>query len=261
MNWNTIKRILRRKLIGSKPNPIIQNESGVFYRTHLNLEIFSSTRSILNYNFKEIFERKIYDFDCANDSPLLIDAGANIGLATLYWKSKFPNSRIVAFEPSTKVFELLSRNVSVNKLTQVQCVNMALSDTEGDMQFTTDEGVSGSLVVKKNLSSLYTVRTTKLSNYISETVELLKLDIEGAELQVMEEIASRLHLVKRLFVEYHSFVHKEQDLSRLLQTLESAGFRYYIENDSVTNSPFNGFEISLGQDLKLNIWAFSKDTV
>lgn len=218
------------------------------------MSIYSNSKSSLNYNFREIFSRSIYDFDFEGDSPYIIDAGANIGLATLFWKSKYPQCRVVAFEPSTLVFELLTRNITANGIKSVECVNMALSDVDGYTEFTTDELVSGSLIVEKNLIHSYKVRTTKLSHYLNEPVEVLKIDIEGAEMLVMEEVTSHLHFVRRIFVEYHSFVHKEQSLQRLLAILTRCGFRYYIENDTTTNSPFRGFDISLGQDLKLNIW-------
>lgn len=246
-------RRIRRRIW--KRSDEVRKYKGHFTIAYRNLRVFSNTSASINAVYRHVFIRKIYDFKSKTDSPFIIDAGANIGLATLYWKSIYPNARIIAFEPSKKVFEFLRKNVEDNGIRGVECVNKALSNTEGEIEFTTNEGVSGSIVMAKNLPHSYKVGTVKLSVYITEEVELLKIDIEGAELDVLREIQHKLFLVNRIFVEYHSFVHRQQELSQLLHLLEDAGFRYYIEGEGTVASPFCGIKAELGQDMKLNIWA------
>jgi tRNA G46 methylase TrmB len=57
--------------------------------------------------FEQIFIRQDYNFDVKKSPKTIVDAGANIGLASLYFASKFPNSNIVAIEPEESNFELL----------------------------------------------------------------------------------------------------------------------------------------------------------
>ena len=85
-------------------------------------------------------------------------------------------------------------------------------------------------------------------------IDFLKLDIEGAELEVLQDIAGELHRVKHLFIEYHSAIHEPQKLSQLLNVLEKAGFRYYIGGNP-SKSPFTNSVVEEGMDLTLDIFA------
>ena len=102
------------------------------------------------------------------------------------------------------------------------------------------------------------VATVSLSDVIEEagSVDLLKVDIEGAEMAVLAEARPMLGRVARLFVEYHSFAGREQQLGQLLMLLEEEGFRYYLETPFHVKHPFLGVPIYLGQDLACNIHAW-----
>ena len=87
-------------------------------------------------------------------------------------------------------------------------------------------------------------------------IDLLKIDIEGAEVEVLNDCVENFHRVKLLFVEYHSFTNEEQKLDDLLGVLKKAGFRYYI--NSIGGSSKNYFlnrADNNGFDLQLNIYA------
>jgi FkbM family methyltransferase len=60
-----------------------------------------------------------------------LDCGANIGLATLFFKRLYPESEIHAFEPDPETFKMLRRNVEQNSLSYVYLYNVALSDQQG----------------------------------------------------------------------------------------------------------------------------------
>ena len=81
--------------------------------------------------------------------------------------------------------------------------------------------------------------------FIGERVDFLKLNIEGQELPVLDEVAhsGRLRNVRELVVEYHSWPNKEQRLGEILNLLDEQGFRYLIhdfdaETGRVTKPPF-----------------------
>ena len=66
-----------------------------------------------------------------------------------------------------------------------------------------------------------------------EDVDFLKIDIEGSELEVIEELsnAKKLRYVKQMVIEYHHHIARESDVfSRMLRLLEDAGFGYQIES-------------------------------
>lgn len=83
------------------------------------------------FGFYEIFFRDIYFFSADNQTPFILDCGANIGLATLYFKMLYPQSNIIAFEPSPNCFTLLTKNITANKLAGVTAINKAVSNKKG----------------------------------------------------------------------------------------------------------------------------------
>jgi FkbM family methyltransferase len=253
-----IKRIIK-KLIGDKKAEAIQQEfdfDGEYYIKQLpNFKIYSHDKHCITSTYGRIFDHHIYNFNYNKDNPTIIDAGANIGLASLYLKNRFPKAKIIAFEPSRRLYKTLNKNISVNNLSDVECINVALSDKEGEASFTDNAKISGSLITEKNLAENYTVKTDLLSKYIKEPIDFLKMDIEGAEMQVFPEIQDKLSLINNMFIEYHSFTHLNQDLSKILALLEKNNFRYYIEGEYIHEQPLVKDRVSLGQDLQVNIWA------
>jgi hypothetical protein len=89
-------------------------------------------------------------------------------------------------------------------------------------------------------------------------VDLLKLDIEGAETDVLLDCASILDRIDRIVVEYHSFVNEPQTLDRLLTLLSRAHFRTYVRsvNAEWPLQPFLDVPVYYGMDLQLYIYAF-----
>lgn len=162
---------------------------------------------------REIFVDHIYYFESENPDPLIIDAGAHIGLATLYFKKMFPAARIIAIEPNPTTFKLLEQNIWENKLTDVQCVHAALVPDERDSitlfqdeanQWLMTTSVRPGAWSGDQKTRPITVPACRLSTCIKEPVEMLKLDIEGSELAVMREAKGGLDLIKNLRLEFHS---------------------------------------------------------
>jgi hypothetical protein len=80
--------------------------------------------------FFEIFIDQPYYFEQKNESPIIFDCGANIGMATIFFKYLYPKSEIFAFEPDSDIFNLLKQNILINKLEKVHIFNVALSNIE-----------------------------------------------------------------------------------------------------------------------------------
>lgn len=200
-----------------------------------------------------IFERQIYWFPAQRDDPRIIDGGANIGLATIYWKSVYPRAHVMAFEPDTDVFSVLTRNCATHGLAGVDLIRAALWSKTGMIGFTAEGADAGRI---NAASSEFHVPTYRLRNLLDDRVDFLKLDIEGAELEVLRDCASRLSVVERLFCEYHSFVDREQGLDEILAILRAAGFRYHLEPEMVSSRPFAYRPSHLRMDNQINIYAF-----
>ncbi|OQX96875.1 MAG: hypothetical protein B6I20_13885 [Bacteroidetes bacterium 4572_117] len=186
--------------------------------------------------YKEIFEHEIYNFNCKTDVPKIIDCGANIGLSIMYFKKKFPNAKITAFEADPLIFNVLKNNISNANLTNISIIQKALWNEETTILFNSDNSDGGH--ISNNSKEGIKVETIRLSKYINEKIDFLKIDIEGAELEVLQECKDKLHFVDKVFVEYHSFKNRKQDLNEILNILSANDFRYFIDNLWNIESPF-----------------------
>ena len=205
---------------------------------------------------EEIWQEQIYKFETDNNSPLIIDCGANIGLSVLYWKHLFPHARVIAFEPDKSIYKLLQTNVETFGLTNVDLRPLAVWKSSGILSFAPDNSLGGKLVHGEGVESSVTVETVRLRNLLNQPVDMLKIDIEGAEYEVLQDCADALGNVDKLFVEYHGNASDKQKLHLILQILQDAGFRYHIKDANPIKHPFIKTERSDYLDLQLNISAF-----
>ena len=197
--------------------------------------------STLLYLFYEVFVQQDYAFNAVSDTPRIIDAGANIGMATLFFKIICPGARIDAFEPSPEAFRLLSRNVAANQLTDVRLHNSALASCPGTINLFTEPGdetsLTASTVHERGGGQSVEVEAVTLSSQIEDEVDLLKLDVEGSEGEVLEETAAagKLDLIREIIVEYHHNIpNGDGSLAGFLSLLEQQGFRYRLKAEART---------------------------
>jgi FkbM family methyltransferase len=151
-------------------------------------------------------------FEPRESEPLIIDCGANIGISVLEWKTRWPMSRIICFEPDPDAFRLLSLNMESNDIPGVKCIHAAVADFDGKTLLFGDMGhgadARGNSIQpqwgEREASDSVEVRCCKLSPYLAkQEVSFLKMDIEGAEESVLRESFSQLHKVDALYVEVH----------------------------------------------------------
>jgi FkbM family methyltransferase len=209
---------------------------------------------------KEIYLDQSYLFRAQRDNPLIIDCGSNYGVSILWFKKNYPDAKIVGVEADPVVFDMLYRNISRRNFPDVKLLHRAVSSKSGHVPFHclgADSGRihAGSPDGISSSSEIIDVPTVLLDDLIGEDeVDFLKIDIEGAELDVISA-SKKLNRVKQMFIEYHSFIDVPQQLSRLLSILEDSGFRYYIDKVYSPTNPY--FEITNNQmmDLQLRIFA------
>lgn len=206
-------------------------------------------------NVKELFSSNSYFFKTENSTPLIIDCGAYIGLSVIYFKSLYPNAHVIAFEADPNIYNVLKQNIENYELKDVEIINKALWNEETELTFFSENNMSGSVMVNDGQKGKpIKVPTVRLGTYLQSPIDLLKIDIEGAEGAVLKDIKNQLHQVQRIFIEYHSVANKQQELDELLQILRNAGFRYYIHDAyHYAKRPFEGLK-SEGFDLQLNIF-------
>jgi FkbM family methyltransferase len=192
----------------------------------------------LRYLFNEICVQGDYLFRADHDRPVIIDCGSNIGLSVLFFKRLYPNARIIAFEPDPETFEMLEKNVAANHLRDVTLHNCALSEQDGVLTLYRPE-TAGSLRMSRAFERIggkaTTVASRRLPPFVTEPVDLLKMDIEGAEHAVLPDLAAsgKLDLIRKIHLEYHHHIVGDVDcLAGILHFLEDHNFGYQFRTPS-----------------------------
>ncbi len=180
--------------------------------------------------WEDTFVNELHAFHSAEASPRIIDCGANVGIVTLYYKRAFPASRLTAFEADPDIARALALNVSENKLSQVDVVAAAVWIENGEVSFAKEGSDSGSVDTEYHgtESPRVTVPAIRLRDFLGreDKVDLLKLDIEGAEHRVLADAEPELHRVRALALELHEFDARNRRIPATLSLLERNGYRY-----------------------------------
>jgi FkbM family methyltransferase len=208
--------------------------------------------------YKVIFQRERYRFTAKRPDPVILDCGANIGLMTLYWKRTYPPARVTAFEPDPAAFQALAANVASFGLADVELVQRAVWTCAGELPFWIEGGDAGRLILRTDDPSepRRTVQTVRLRDYLDADIDMLKLDIEGSEVDVVLDCADHLRNVGNVLIEYHSFHGHKQRVDELLHALLAADFRLHILPDTVSRQPFLVRQDNMGMDLQLEIFGY-----
>lgn len=120
----------------------------------------------------------------------IVDAGANVGLTSLYFNQIFPDARIIAIEPDEGNYNMLVRNTS--EIENIRCIRAAFWPTNDNLTFDNipfRDGREWAIRVKKVENSELTIKTylstitpSQVNNQLdNEGFDILKMDIEGAE--------------------------------------------------------------------------------
>lgn len=229
-NWHLAR--LRRRSCRQKPGSVVRC-FGYTVRLNDGPNFFTL--------YKDIFIRHIYHFDAQRPDPLIVDCGSNIGMSILYFKRSFPRARVTGFEPDPAIFPYLQENIGRNVLQDVQLVQAAVTRNEGTLTFYSD-GKYGSCLADYLPSGLppgcqkYIVPCVRLYDYLAEPVDFLKMNIEGAEYDVLADSADRLRMIREMVVEYHHLPALPRTLHDILALLHDQGFEYLVNDfDSETN--------------------------
>ena len=220
----------------------------------LNFKIFAVDCLSFVFQFKEIFLNDGYKFECSKKYPIIIDCGANIGVSCLYFKKLFPTCKIIAFEADAQIAEILKKNLALNYYQDIEVINKAVWIDENGVTFGSDGADGGSINNSNNKKYVPSVRLKNLLDAYKE-IDFLKIDIEGAETDVIIDCNDSLSIAKRIYIEYHSWIGYPQNLNAILKVLSVNNFRYYIEHVNHISSPLEDDQKIINFNLQLNIYA------
>lgn len=161
---------------------------------------------------KQVFINYEYDFLVEIEPKVVIDAGANIGLAAIYFANKYQNAKIIAIEPEQSNFELLKQNVE--PYPNIIPVHAALWDKNeeinlvdpglGNWGFMTENDNPSEKLSGNTCHKVMAMTIDKIINdYNLDKIDILKIDIEGAEKEVFSNASSWIEKVDAIIVELH----------------------------------------------------------
>ena len=182
--------------------------------------------------WEDIFVKRTLAFTSASSAPRILDCGANVGLASLFFVRLYPHARISAFEADPALFDVLNTNLRANGAFGVETRHAALWTSTGTVSFRcegSDSGMIGSLPGAIEGASTI-VPSLRLRDVLDQgPVDLLKLDIEGAEGAVLADCEPVLSRVAAIVMDLHEFDAAARQAPRVLELLTRVGFHYAID--------------------------------
>ena len=181
-----------------------------FLGSHLSMRIDDSDIRV----FKQIFVDNEYDsLNLPETANTIVDLGANIGLSALFFLKKYPNAHIIAVEPDTVNFEFMKRNLE-DYSNHVALLKAAIWPSDGAVSLVehdeSNEGLGAwgyrtETLTEGAEASVSAISIPTLMNQFSmDFIDILKVDIEGAEYELFEkDYESWLDKVGLIIIETH----------------------------------------------------------
>lgn len=156
--------------------------------------------------FKQLLIHKEYEFKTSLAPEFIIDAGANIGLSALFFAQQYPNALVVAIEAEKENYELLCRNTK--NYPNIQSLNAGLWYKSTTLEVTSQNVGSTGFMVNEtdptNPNGLKAWSTQDiLEKYNRVYIDIFKIDIEGAEKELLMENTSWLQNTRIVILELH----------------------------------------------------------
>ena len=176
--------------------------SATFYKNNIKYDVFATSLPVMVAGLKHPMEKStsfFADFALSREINYVVDVGANMGFTALMYHFAYPNAKILAVEPSSYNMKFLQRNVDrienidtlqVAAVSKTRELEIALPSREqrGDIQLVTEEWDNTGAISIYGETDLYReqVKGVRLDDVVTQRVDFLKLDIEGAELEALK---------------------------------------------------------------------------
>lgn len=141
---------------------------------------------------REVFLEREYELTLPTEPELILDLGSNVGASIAFFRARYPSARIVGVEPDPEAFARLRANVA--QMSNVTVLNLAAAGTDERRPFyPAAESWRSSLHEQEGAGREIEVETRTLGALLTELrvdhVDLLKIDVEGAEEEILSTFA------------------------------------------------------------------------
>ncbi len=209
-------RLLRRRLgLDSGKGEFAINIGG--YRIHLDVQ--NEELEVQQYELHKIVLEDCYLIKTQRDVRTIVDVGGNMGFFALACADQFPDSEITVYEPNPNAFQCLCKNT---KQLGVSAINAAVGSSSGYVNLGFRENSLFSVTVDDADGDTKKVGFPEIISDM-ESVDILKLDCEGAEWEILESDVP-WEKVKFLTMEYHLWAREGSTIDQMRKLIEGCGF-------------------------------------
>jgi FkbM family methyltransferase len=201
--------------------------------------------------FSEIWYREFYNppFFSIKNKDIIIDIGANNGYFSIYASSLAKNGMIYSFEPAPDLYEIIKKNIDINKISNIKIFNSGVAGNDTKLNFYLSKGHNGchSLYRRSPDDEEIRIDAVNLENFCFdkkiEKINLLKLDCEGAEYEIILNFSINfLEKIEKITMEYHDDIneHKHDEIVNFLENNNflvcvKSGYLYGINLKNLKN--------------------------
>lgn len=177
--------------------------------------IFFTDADHFKWTLKEVFFQQIYNCHLNNlKNPVVIDIGANVGTSIIYFKKISPNTKIFAFEPNETACTALYQNLLANNINNVEvnhCAVVSSRYLKKTVTFYQSPISSCSSTKQEYLDSRFSFQKTLVPTInindifmAHKNIDLLKIDIEGGEYDLIQDIVDFSNNIRHMIIEFHN---------------------------------------------------------
>ena len=189
----------------------------------------------------EIFVAQVYKSPISVETgsfKQIVDLGANVGFSGIYFANKYPQARIIAFEPHPQHVQKATYNLALNGSLQRFDLVCGAASSRTQEAFLTNEGVC-STVISERLSGAIPIRLVDVFEYLKEiSIDILKIDIEGGEFSLLEDYRFDKLQARIIVLEYHILPDRPDACNWCRQKLAEFGYQTEL---GAWNGSNNGF--------------------
>lgn len=171
------------------------------------------------------------------DVRVIVDAGANCGAASVYFARHCPDARLHAFEPGSLQRMILDRNVADYPNVSVHPFGLDSTDRTAELHRGLDLGTSSVFRGDHHVADSETIALRDAGAWARDAgidrIDVLKLDVEGCEVEVLRSLESLLPTLQVLYVEYDSRQARREIEQLMLPTHELYSGRVLLDQGEV----------------------------
>lgn len=162
----------------------------------------------------------------------IVDVGANVGHSVVYWARHYPEARIEAIEPHPRHAKLLGKVVKLNRLGDRVTIHTVAAGTRDGRSFLTDDTTASTLRDSAGGGAIEVPVVDFFERFGNAAIDLLKLDCEGAELDLMMDPRFADLNAKALVVEWHETPGAPRAKERIVDRLRAIGWQLEIGREN-----------------------------